>query len=91
MVTRASMTFEELRERALELPPHERLELAEDLFDSVDDEDPALFEASWADEIKRRVEDVESGRAELVPGDVVFARARARVEQIAEARVQAAR
>lgn len=91
MAARASMTLEELRERALELSSHERLELAEDLLESVDDEDPAEVEAAWAHEIKRRVEDVESGRAELIPGEVVFARAQARVEQIANARVRAAR
>lgn len=85
-------TLDELREKALELPAHERIELAHDLLDSVDDaredEDPAEVEAAWADEIKRRVEEVDTGVAETAPAAEVFARARAQVRAIAEARVQ---
>lgn len=72
----------------LRLPSHERRGLAEDLFVSVDDEDPVEFEAAWAEEIKRRVEEFDAGTAELIPAEQVFADALARVEQIAKARVE---
>ncbi len=37
--------------------------------------DPGL-DASWSAEIKRRVDDIESGREVGIPGDEVMARAR---------------
>jgi len=37
--------------------------------------DPEL-DAAWAVEIKRRIEDIESGREVGIPGDEVMARAR---------------
>ena len=89
MATQLVSVFKELLERALQLPIHQRIELAEALFDSVDDEDPVALEASWTEEIKRRVEEVESGEAELIPADVVFARARAQVDKIASTRALA--
>jgi putative addiction module component (TIGR02574 family) len=89
MATQLASVFEQLLERALQLPLHQRIELAEALFESVDDEDPAALESAWAEEIKRRVEEVNSGDAELIPADVVFARARAHVDKVASARALA--
>jgi putative addiction module component (TIGR02574 family) len=37
--------------------------------------DPAL-DVAWAEELKRRVDDIESGREIGVPGEAVMARAR---------------
>jgi putative addiction module component (TIGR02574 family) len=88
MATQVSMTLEELREKALQLPPHERIELAEDLFESVDDEDPAAVEAAWADEIQRRAEDFDAGRAESSSIADVIGRAREHVKRVAEARLR---
>ena len=34
------------------------------------------WEAEWAEEINRRVEDIRSGRVKMVPGDEVMARLR---------------
>lgn len=88
MATRLEATPQQLLERALRLPIQQRIDLAEGLFDSVDEEDPAALEAAWAEEIKRRVEEIDSGEAELIPADVVFARTRARLTQISDAEVQ---
>jgi putative addiction module component (TIGR02574 family) len=55
---------------ALGLGAKERAELVEQLLLSLDDEpedDPAEVAASWDAEIKRRVEDLESGRLKTVP------------------------
>jgi putative addiction module component (TIGR02574 family) len=63
----------ELLEKALELSTQERGWLASRLIRSLDDE-PAEegVEAAWEDEIKRRVEDIRSGRGKTIPGDQVL-------------------
>lgn len=75
------MSLQDLREQMMELPPDQRVELAHELFESVDDdeldEDPAAVEAAWAEEIRRRVDDLDAGRVETVPSSEVFAKARA--------------
>lgn len=60
-------------EKALELSTQERGWLASRLIRSLDDE-PAEegVEAAWEDEIKRRVEDIRSGRVKTIPGDQVL-------------------
>lgn len=92
MADEHDLSFEELREMVLRLPRHERRELAEDLFESTEgedeDEDPAVVEAAWADEIKRRVEEFDAGTAESSPMADVFDRVRARLKRIADAQAQ---
>jgi putative addiction module component (TIGR02574 family) len=58
----------ELLEKALNLSTQERGLLIDRLVESLDD-GPAEegVEAAWGEEIKRRVDDVRSGRAEMVP------------------------
>jgi putative addiction module component (TIGR02574 family) len=85
MATQLEMTFEQLLVGALQLPVQRRVELGEALFDSVDEEDPTALEAVWEEEIKHRVDAIDSGEAELIPVDVVFARTRARLKQISDA------
>lgn len=86
------LSFEKLREMALRLPRDERRELAEDLLESAEgedeDEDPAVVEAAWADEIKHRVEEFDAGTAESSPMADVFDRVRARLKRIADAPAQ---
>lgn len=82
------MSLDELREKALQLPLIERLELAEDLFNSVEEEDTAEADAAWAEEIKQRVEDFDAGTAESSPVADVFARVRARLKRITQAQAQ---
>ncbi|HEX2078632.1 MAG TPA: addiction module protein [Longimicrobium sp.] len=86
--------YEQLLEKALALTPEQRIQLAQELLESVewedeDDEDPAAVEAAWADEIKRRVEELDSGLAEPTPAAEVFARARERVRAVADAHASA--
>jgi putative addiction module component (TIGR02574 family) len=63
----------ELLEKALELSTQERGLLAARLIDSLDDE-PAEegVEAAWDAEIKRRVDDIRSGRVKTIPGEQVL-------------------
>lgn len=64
--------------RALALPRDERASLARELIASLDEplEDPAVVEAAWAEEIERRVREVEDGTADLVDWETVKARLR---------------
>jgi putative addiction module component (TIGR02574 family) len=59
----------ELLKRALALSEDERAELAGSLLESLDGapEDPAAVEAAWNEEIARRIEDLDSGKAKTVP------------------------
>lgn len=66
---------EELSRRARALPPEERVRLAEELLATVQEVDPAV-EAAWDAEIKRRIEEIDSGKAKLVPAEEVFAEVR---------------
>lgn len=63
----------ELLQKALELSTQERGLLAARLIDSLDDE-PAEegVEAAWDEEIKRRVDDIRSGRVKTIPGEQVL-------------------
>lgn len=63
----------ELLEKALSLSTHERGLLIDRLVESLDDE-PAEegVEAAWDDEIKRRVDDIRSGRVKTIPGEQVL-------------------
>ena len=74
-----------LLEEALELPPGERADLAASLLDSLDDGEDEGVEESWAAEIKKRVEDVESGRVKTVP----WSEARRRILRLKDARNRA--
>jgi putative addiction module component (TIGR02574 family) len=58
-------------EAAMKLDPRDREELIEELSASLDVNDLGEY---WETEIKRRIEDVESGRVNPVPADEVFGR-----------------
>ena len=62
----------EVLEKALALSTQDRGLIIDRLIESLDNE-PAEegAEAAWSDEIKRRVEDIESGRVEMIPGEEV--------------------
>jgi putative addiction module component (TIGR02574 family) len=63
----------EVLDKALALSAHERGVLIHQLIESLDEE-PAEegVEAAWDEEIKRRVDDVRSGRVKTIPGEQVL-------------------
>lgn len=67
----------ELRDELLRLPADERQELADELYESLDDEpgDPA-WERAWSDEIARRVQEIADGKVQLVDADDMHAELR---------------
>lgn len=66
-----SAAVKEILEAALKLKPEQREELIEELSASLDATDLGEY---WEAEIRRRVDDVDSGRVKTVPADEVFAR-----------------
>lgn len=77
------MTLAELIEAGRELTPLERVKLADELLDSVeetDESDPEV-DAAWQAEFRRRLDDVESGRVQLVDGPETMRIARERIAE----------
>jgi putative addiction module component (TIGR02574 family) len=63
-------SIDEIESSALQLPRAERARLAERLIASLD-EDLAV-EESWRIEVRRRVEELQSGAVPSIPGEQVF-------------------
>ncbi len=78
-----------LLEQALSLSVEEQEALANSLFSKLDgtlnDREPnegpgeSGVEAAWANEIKRRIEDIESGKTQMIPYEEVRRRLAARL------------
>jgi putative addiction module component (TIGR02574 family) len=79
-----SSQVSELLEKALALSVQDRGLLIDRLIDSLDD-GPAEegVEAAWDEEIKRRVDDVRSGRVQTISGEEVMNRLKARRRNVA--------
>ena len=66
---------EELAHKARALPPEDRVRLAEELLATLQEVDPEI-EAAWDEEIRRRIAEIDSGKAKLIPAEEVFAEVR---------------
>jgi putative addiction module component (TIGR02574 family) len=73
-----SNQLEIVETQALKLSPGERAQLADRLVTSLF-KDQAIEDA-WAAEAERRIEEIESGRATLIPAADSIARARAAIK-----------
>jgi hypothetical protein len=64
-------SVDELFEQAMKLPKEQRIELSDRLFQSAlpempgDEVSPEEAEASWMEEVKRRLEQIDRGEVEL--------------------------
>lgn len=70
--------LETVTAEALALSPEDRVQLADRLIASVFPDKEV--EDAWADEVERRVREIESGRAALTPAEEAIARARSAIE-----------
>ena len=70
------MTLRLLEKEVLELPPRSRVRLAEKIIESIDDYATRELEAAWADEIERRVKEIQSGAEKGIPAEDVMKEAR---------------
>ncbi len=73
-----SLSASEFYEAGMSLPPSVRKDVALRLLESLEDVDQDLVDASWTTEIASRVEEIVSGRIEMIPGEQVFAELAAR-------------
>ena len=65
--------IEELYQEASHLPDNDRAELAAMLLDSLEGEPDPEVEAAWAEEIERRVRQIDAGEVKLIPWEQVRA------------------
>ena len=75
---------EQLLQSALSLPANDRAEIAALLIESLDDDvettgSPAEVEAAWADEIKRRLDQIDKGEVQMIPWEEVIGSMRERL------------
>ena len=70
----------DIMERAEMLPIDMKLELVDRLLESISPS-PKEVDEAWKVEVERRIDEVESGEVDLIPGEEVFARIRARVRK----------
>ena len=71
--------LESITSAAMNLPERECAKLARDLVASLDGSTDVGVEDAWDAEICRRINGIETGKAELLDADKVIARARARI------------
>lgn len=73
-----SSQLDNVEAQALKFSPEERARLADRLITSIFEDHE--IESAWAAEVERRIEDIESGRAKLIPAAESIARARAAIK-----------
>ncbi len=73
-----SNRLEIVEAQALKLTAEERAQLADRLITSLFED--YEIESAWAAEVERRIEEIESGRAKLIPAADSIARARAAIK-----------
>lgn len=75
MSTNAAISYEQVKDGALQLPLEDRSRLAPRLLESLDDDDDVSPE--WKDEIDRRLQEIDDGTAKMIPHAEVMANVRA--------------
>ena len=73
-----AVTEDRVIEEALSLPADVRLSLVEKLLTSLNLPIDEEIDRLWSEEAERRVSQIEEGKANLVPGEEVFNKIRAK-------------
>lgn len=68
-----SLSPSEFYEAGMALPPAVRKDLALRLLESIEVADQESVDGAWTSEIESRVDDILSGKVEMIPGEQVFA------------------
>jgi putative addiction module component (TIGR02574 family) len=71
--------FSSILSAAQQLPEQDRLRLIDALWETVPPETDAPFSEEWAEEIERRVAELEAGTAQTVPWSLIREEALARI------------
>ncbi len=82
-----SPNAQRILEDAMQLAPHEREWLVEALLIKDEGEPETEIAAAWEDEIKRRLDEIDSGVAEMIPGDQLRADLISKLSPEAQARL----
>lgn len=83
-----SPSAQRILEEALQLPPDEIDWLVESLLIKEKCAPEAEIEAAWDSEIKRRLDEIDSGAVKMIPAEQVHARMIARLSPAARARIR---
>jgi putative addiction module component (TIGR02574 family) len=75
MLMPVPMTLDQIVEETRHWPPEKVGELVERLSEDLHTSDPEI-EAAWQNEVARRVEEIQSGKVQGIPGEEVLARVR---------------
>ncbi len=70
------ITMEKVMDEALSLPADARIGLVEKILTSLNLPIRPEIDQLWAEEAERRVEEIDNGNVELLPGEEVFTRIR---------------
>lgn len=65
----------ELAERAMSLPVEQRARLAEQILSTLDPQDDSV-EQAWDQEIRKRLDEIDSGLVTAIPANEAFAKVR---------------
>jgi putative addiction module component (TIGR02574 family) len=68
-----------LADQVLSLPCEDRIYLVDRLLQSLNAPSREEIDRLWADEAERRIEELDSGKIEAIPGEQVFAEIRERL------------
>ena len=68
-----SAAAKEILEAALKLDPKARAEVAQEIIESLENSNYGELSPAWEEELDRRVQEIEEGRVQLIPGEQVFA------------------
>ena len=74
-------TRDRILEEALSLPADLRMSLIENLLKSLNLPIDAEMDRLWAEEAERRLSQIETGDANMVPGEEVFSKIRAKYQK----------
>jgi putative addiction module component (TIGR02574 family) len=70
--------FDQILKAALALPPDARAMLADHLLVSLDAPNQKQIDAAWAEEIERRIREIDEGKVETIDGESVMQKLRTR-------------
>ena len=73
-------TIEDIENEIRALSADDRMHLLRDLIADLDGSMDEGVEKAWLEEAERRDKDLKAGKAELIPAEEVFAKARARLK-----------
>ena len=71
-----AIALEKVVDEALLLPADARVGLVEKIIESLNLPTRSEIDKLWAEEAERRIEQIDRGEVDLIPGDEVFAKIR---------------